>query len=154
MIAIGEADLIVLGPGSLYTSIIPNLLVKGIVDAIINANALKIYICNVMTQPGETDGYTASEHIRELFNHSGGNLFNYSLVNSMQVPPDILKRYTEDSAKPVEVDEARIQEMGVKLVHSQIIDTSKNYVRHDSDKLARELLRVFYIKAPTKRYGG
>jgi len=151
--AIEEADMIVLGPGSLYTSIIPNILVKKVADAIVNSRALKLYICNVMTQPGETDDYTVSDHIEELFKHSGKKLFNYSLVNSRPVPQDVLKRYIDDGAKPVEVDEARIAELGVKLMHTQSIDTSNNYVRHDPDKLAREILRVFYIKAPTKRYG-
>ena len=151
--AIEEADLILLGPGSLYTSIIPNLLINGVADAIISSNALKLYICNVMTQPGETDGYTVSDHIRELFNHSEGVLFDYSLVNSKPVAQDILKRYIDDGAEPVEVDEIKVLELGVKLVHTQTVDTSNNFVRHDPDRLAREILRVFYIKAPTKRYG-
>jgi len=151
--AIEEADFIVLGPGSLYTSIIPNLLVKGVVDAIVRSDALKLYVCNVMTQPGETDGYPVSEHIRELFNHSGGKLFDYSLVNSKPVPKDVLKRYIEDSAEPVAVDDDRVHELGVELVRTPIIEISNNYVRHEPNKLAREILRVFYEKAPTKRYG-
>jgi len=151
--AIAEADLVVLGPGSLYTSIIPNLLINGVVDAIINSRALKLYVCNIMTQPGETDGYTTSDHIQELFNHCGKKLFDHSLVNSKPVPQDVLKRYIDDGAKPVEVDEGQVLELGVKLMHSQVADTSNNYVRHDPDKLAREILRVFYIKAPTRRYG-
>ena len=89
--AIEEANLIILGPGSLYTSIIPNLLINGIVDAILNSDAMKLYICNVMTQPGETDGYSVSEHIQELFYHAGGKIFDYSLVNSKPVPQEILK---------------------------------------------------------------
>jgi len=151
--AIEEADLILLGPGSLYTSIIPNLLIKGVVEAISNSKALKLYVCNIMTQPGETDGYTVSDHIRELFNHSKGTLFNYCLINSKPVPQEVLKRYIDDGAEPVEVDEVKVNELGVKLVHTQTADTSNNLVRHDPDKLAREILRVFYIKAPTKRYG-
>jgi len=151
--AIEEADLVVLGPGSLYTSIIPNLLLNGIVDAIINSRALKLYVCNVMTQPGETDGYTVSEHIRELFNRSGKKLFNYCLVNNKQIPPDILKRYIEDGAKLVEVDESRVLELGVKLMSTQTADISNKFIRHDPDRLAREILRIFYIKAPTRRYG-
>ena len=151
--AIEEADLIILGPGSLYTSIIPNLLVKGIVDAILCSDALKLFICNVMTEPGETDGYTASEHIRELFNHSGGKLFEYSLVNSKSVPQDILDRYIEDGAAPVQEDEELLCDLGVEIIHAPIVEVSGNWVRHDSDKLTREILRVFYEKAPTRRYG-
>ena len=151
--AIEEADLIILGPGSLYTSIIPNLLVDGIVNAIINSDALKLYICNVMTQPGETDGYTVSEHIHELFNHSGGKLFEYSLVNSMSVPQDILDRYIDDGAEPVREDEESLGDLGVEIIHTPIIEISGNWVRHDSGKLAREIMRVFYDKAPTRLYG-
>jgi len=151
--AIEEADFIVLGPGSLYTSIIPNLLVQGIVDTILCSEALKLYVCNVMTQPGETDGYTVGEHIQELFSHSGGKLFDYCLVNSMPVPPEVLKRYIDDGAEPVEVDEDCVRELGVEIVRSPIIEINNDYVRHEPKKLAREILRVFYEKAPTKRYG-
>jgi len=151
--AIERADFIVFGPGSLYTSVIPNLLVDGVVDAILFSDAVKLYICNVMTQPGETDGYTVSEHIRELFNHSGEKLFDYILVNSKPVPQDVLKRYIDDSAKPVEIDENRVHELGVEIVRTPFIEISNNYVRHEPNNLAREILRVFYEKAPTKRYG-
>ena len=151
--AIGDADFIILGPGSLYTSIIPNLLVKGIVEAIVRSDALKLYACNVMTQPGETDGYTASEHIRELFNHSGRKLFKYCLVNNMPVPQRVLKRYTEDGAEPVKIDEENVKDLGVEIVRTPLVDISNSLVRHDPNRLAREILRVFYAKAPTKRYG-
>jgi len=153
MNAIEDADLIILGPGSLYTSIIPNLLVNGIVDAILNSDALKLYICNVMTEPGETDGYTVSEHISELFNHTGGKLFEYGLVNSKPVPQDILNRYIEDGAEPVREDEEILCDLGVEIIHTPIIEISGNWVRHDPDKLTREILRVFYEKAPTRLYG-
>ena len=151
--AIEEADLIILGPGSLYTSLIPNLLVYGIVEAILNSDAMKLYICNVMTQPGETDEYTVSEHIRELFKHSGGKLFDYSLVNSKPVPQEILNRYIEDGAEPVREDEDVLCGLGVEIIHSPIIEISGNWVRHNSNKLAKEILRVFYEKAPTRLYG-
>ena len=151
--AIHEADLIVLGPGSLYTSVIPNLLVDGVVDAILNSDALKLYVCNAMTQPGETDGYTVSDHISELLDHAGGRLFDYSLVNDLPVPQDVLTRYIEDGAEPVEFDEARVNEMGVEVIQLPIIEIFNNYIRHDSDLLASRLLSVFYEKAPTKLYG-
>ena len=88
--AIREAEMVVLAPGSLYTSIIPNLLVDGIVEAIRESRALKIYVCNVMTQEGETEGYTASDHIRALFNHSCPGLFDLCLVNDAPIPPSVI----------------------------------------------------------------
>jgi len=151
--AIDEANLIVLGPGSLYTSIIPNLLVNGIVDAILRSDALKLYVCNIMTQPGETDGYSVTEHIRELFTHAGGKLVDYSLVNSKPIPREILKRYIEDGAEPVLDDEESTPDIGVDIIHSPTIDVNSILVRHDSNKLAREILRIFYEKAPTRLYG-
>jgi len=151
--ALEDADLIILGPGSLYTSIIPNLLVGGITDAILNSDAQKLYVCNVMTQPGETDGYTVCEHIRELFKHSGEKLFEYSLVNSKAVSQDVLNRYIEDGAEPVREDEEFLCDLGVELIHAPIVEIRGNLIRHDSDKLAREILRVFYEKAPTRLYG-
>jgi len=151
--AIDEADLIVLGPGSLYTSIIPNLLIGGVVEALQKSDALKLYVCNIMTQPGETDGYSVSEHIREMFNHSGAKLFDYCLINSNPVPDELLKRYAEDGAELVTADEENVRDLGVEIVKAPIMEKNKYLVRHDSDVLAREILRVFHKKAPTKRYG-
>ena len=151
--AIEEADLIVLGPGSLYTSIIPNLLVRGVVDALQSSDALKLYVCNVMTQPGETDDYSVSEHIREIFEHAGGKLFEYSLVNNKPVSDEVLRRYIEDGAKPVREDEELVRELGVEMISAPTMASESNLVRHDSSKLAREILRIFYATAPTKLYG-
>jgi uncharacterized cofD-like protein len=91
--SIKEAEIIVLGPGSLYTSIIPNLLIKQITDSIVVSRAIKVYVCNVMTQPGETDGYTASMHVKSLIEHSHPRIIDYCVVNSGKIPPDIQKRY-------------------------------------------------------------
>ena len=151
--AIEEADLIVLGPGSLYTSIIPNLLVRGVVDALQSSDALKLYVCNVMTQPGETDDYSVSEHIREIFEHAGGKLFEYSLVNNKPVSDEVLRRYIEDGAEPVREDEELVRELGVEMISAPTMASESNLVRHDSSKLAREILRIFYATAPTKLYG-
>jgi len=151
--AIEDANLIILGPGSLYTSIIPNLLIGGIVDAVQNSDALKLYVCNIMTQPGETDGYSVCEHIKELFTHAGGKLFDYSLVNSKPVPGDILKRYIDDGAEEVRDDADLLQETGVEVIRTPVFDTNSILVRHDPNKLAREIMRVFHEKAPTRLYG-
>ena len=151
--AIENANMIIMGPGSLYTSIIPNLLISGITKAIKCSDAVKIYICNVMTQPGETDEYSVAEHINELLNHAEGELFDYCLVNSKPIPPDILKRYVDDGAEPVWGDKEIGQIPGIEIIYSPIIEFRENLIRHDSDKLAKELLRIFYEKAPTRLYG-
>ena len=138
--AIHEADVIVLGPGSLYTSIIPNLLVDGIVDAIRESSALKIYVCNIMTQEGETEGYTASDHIAALFQHSVQGLFRLCLVNSSPIPQDAAKRYAEEGAELLRYDAERCATLGVELVSRPIATVQDGYVRHHPDRLAQELI--------------
>ena len=138
--AIQEADMIVLGPGSLYTSIIPNLLVDGIVDAIRASSALKIYVCNVMTQEGETEGYTASDHIAALFKHSVPGLFHLSLVYSSPIPEDAAARYAQEGAELLRYDADRCAALGVELVSRPIATVQDGYVRHHPDKLAQELI--------------
>ena len=151
--AINAADMIILGPGSLYTSIIPNLLVRGIADAISRSDAVKLYVCNVMTQPGETDGYLASEHIKEIFDHAGSKQFDYCLVNSEPASPGVLERYRMRGSEPVGTDEEAILGLGVEIHKAPIAARHNNLARHDQDKLAREILRIFIEKAPTKTYG-
>ena len=138
--AIQEADMIVLGPGSLYTSIIPNLLVDGIVDAIRKSSALKIYVCNVMTQEGETEGYTASDHIAALFQHSAQGLFHLSLVNSSPIPAEAAGRYAQEGAELLRYDADRCAALGVELVSRPIVMVQDGYVRHHPGKLAQELI--------------
>ena len=150
--AIESADMIVIGPGSLYTSIIPNLLVNGIVDAISRSDAIKLYVCNIMTQPGETEGYSASEHINALLVHAGGKLFDCCIVNSEFAPLHIFERYIKSGAEPVTVDEDAVNELGVEMIRAPVAADKGDLARHDPVRLAAELMRVFNIKAPTKRY--
>ena len=140
--AIREADMIVLGPGSLYTSIIPNLLVDGIVEAIPQSDALKVYVANVMTQEGETEGYTASDHIAAIFQHSTPGLFDLCLTNSSPVPPDVAARYAQEGAEPLRYDAGRCAALGVELVSRPIAAVENGYVRHQSENLARELIQL------------
>ena len=140
--AIQEADILVLGPGSLYTSIIPNLLVDGIVEAIHSSDALKIYVANVMTQEGETEGYTVSDHIQALFKHSTPDLFDLCLVNSAQIPEEIARRYAEEGAELLHCDAEECSALGVEVVLRPISMVDQGYVRHDPDLLARELLQL------------
>ena len=138
--AIRRAEVILLGPGSLYTSVIPNLLVDGIVEAIQKSQALKIYVCNVMTQEGETEGYTASDHISALFQHSADRLFRLCLVNSSPIPQDVAARYAEEGAELLRYDTERCAALGVELVSRPIATVQDGYVRHHPDKLAQELI--------------
>ena len=142
MVAIREADMIVLGPGSLYTSIIPNLLVDGIVEAIRSSDARKVYVCNVMTQEGETEGYTASDHIAAIFQHSAPGLFDLCLTNSQPIPADVAARYAQEGAEPLRYDAGRCAALGVELVSRPIATVENGYVRHQSENLARELIQL------------
>ncbi|MDD3346493.1 gluconeogenesis factor YvcK family protein [Oscillibacter sp.] len=138
--AIQEADMIVLGPGSLYTSIIPNLLVDGISEAIADSDALKIYICNIMTQEGETEGYTVSDHIAALFHHSAQGLFNLCLANSSPIPKGVAARYAQEGAAPLFCDVENCAALGVEVVKRPIATVDNGFVRHDPGHLARELV--------------
>ena len=140
--AIYEADLIILGPGSLYTSVIPNLLVKGIVEAISKSRAITLYACNVMTQPGETDGYKASNHIEAIKKHAPGIRIDYCLVNDEIPSPSILKKYKLEGADPVKADVIKIEEIGPRPITASLISET-NLVRHDSDKLAARIMKMF-----------
>ena len=140
--AIREAELIALGPGSLYTSIIPNLLVGGVADAIIQSDSVKVYVGNVMTQEGETEGYTAADHIRAVFLHSRSNLFDLCLVNDSPIPEEIRERYAQEGAEPLRVDDSACAALGVELVRRPVSRIEKGYVRHDPDLLARALIEI------------
>ena len=140
--AIARADLILIGPGSLYTSIIPNLLVDGIVEAIRESRALKIYVCNVMTQEGETEGYTASDHIRALFNHSCPGLFDLCLVNDAPIPPSVMRGYTREGAEPILCDRDACEALGVEVITRPVSTVENGLVRHNPGHLAWELVRL------------
>jgi len=134
--AIKEAQIIVLGPGSLYTSIIPNLLIKEITDTIVASGAIKVYVCNVMTQPGETDGYRASDHVKQLINHSHPRIFDYCILNSGEIPKEMLKRYEEQNSYSVVNDRENIENMGYRVVGEDFV-ISDDVIRHDPLKLAK-----------------
>jgi uncharacterized cofD-like protein len=140
--AIKEAQVIVLGPGSLYTSIIPNLLIKGIMDAIVSSGAIKIYVCNIMTQPGETDGYSVSEHIKMLTSHCHPRIFDYCIVNTGKISQEILKRYKLENSYPVDNDTVNIERMGYRIVEDDFVVISEGVVRHDFSKLAKIILGI------------
>jgi uncharacterized cofD-like protein len=148
--AIKEADIIILGPGSLYTSVIPNLLVGEIADAIRQSTAMTVYICNAMTQPGETDGYSASDHVKAIMNHAGAGLIDMVVVNTEPIPDKTLERYAEEGGYPVTADLDKLRALGVTPLTAEII-INANVIRHDPRKLAMiidDLARSHEIGAP------
>jgi uncharacterized cofD-like protein len=138
--AIKEAQIIVLGPGSLYTSLIPNLLIKEITQAIVASEAIKVYVCNVMTQPGETDGYSVADHIKALLQHSHEQILDYCIVNNGEVPGEVLKRYSHDNSLLVVNDRKKIESLGVRVVEEDFSMITDGVVRHDPEKLAKIIL--------------
>jgi uncharacterized cofD-like protein len=139
--AIARADLITLGPGSLYTSVIPNLLVEGISAAIRRSPALKAYFVNLMWQPGETEHFSASDHIRAIQKHAGGKLIDCAILNIAPIQMAVRKRYERQRALPVENDLDRISKMGVRVVSGKLLQESKK-VRHDPEQTATVAMRL------------
>ena len=148
--AIAQADLIILGPGSLFTSVIPNLLVKGIVDAIEASHAKKIYVCNIMTQPGETDEYSVASHVNALLNHAGGKkIIDAVLVNNI-LPANISPGYAKTGSIPVRLDMENVTPIGIEVVSQKLIQENKEgLVRHSSNRVARAVY-YWYRKAMRK----
>ncbi|TMI81586.1 MAG: YvcK family protein [Bacillati bacterium ANGP1] len=146
--AIAEADLVILGPGSLYTSVVPNLLVYGVVKALRRSHALKVYVCNVMTQHGETRGFRASDHARVLLQQGGRGLFDYVLVNTRRPRnQELLARYAREGGEPVEPDIDAIRALGVRPVAEDVI-SEEELVRHDPRKIATVLLQLLATVSP------
>lgn len=148
--AIREANLIVLGPGSLYTSVIPNLLVKGVADAICQSKALKIYIGNIMTQDGETEGMTLSDHVKALLEHSGPGLIDLCVANSAPVDPALIRRYKAEDAEPMIVDREQIEALGVEVVERPMISEASRYARHSPERLGEITMELYEERADTK----
>ena len=140
--AILEADIVVLGPGSLYTSIIPNLLVDGVCDALLKTKAIIVYVCNVMTQPCETEGYSLSDHIRAIEKHSQKGIIDFCVVNTAPIPDDLRDRYRQDGAELVDVDYEAVQKMGIEVITGDFKAVNNNYVRHDPNKLAKKIIEL------------
>ncbi|MDI9475720.1 MAG: gluconeogenesis factor YvcK family protein [Natronincolaceae bacterium] len=168
--AIDNADLVLLGPGSLYTSIIPNLLVKNIKESLNRTEALKIYVSNVMTQPGETDNYTVYEHVDALLRHWLDASIDYVVANTGKISDVIGKKYGTEGAEVIRLtqeDKEKLRAKGIKLVAEDLIDIKEDYVRHDAVKLSKiiidlvlqwkvandrnRIIDYFYIRETMKR---
>jgi len=141
--AIAEADLILLGPGSLYTSVIPNLLVDGVAEAIARARAQTFYICNIMTQDGETEGYTAADHLEALLRHGSEGMVDLCIANSAPLGDALLDRYREEDAAPLVVDRERIRALGIDVAERPLAAADGAFARHDPELLARAILELY-----------
>jgi uncharacterized cofD-like protein len=137
--AIREADLVSLGPGSLFTSVIPNLLVKGIPQAIRRSGAVKVYVVNLMWQPGETMGFSAADHVEAIVKHAGKGLLDTVVVNTRKISEPLKRKYAREKARPVELDLSRLRALGLTVVAADLAEQSEK-VRHDPDALAGVLL--------------
>jgi uncharacterized cofD-like protein len=137
--AIECAELVVIGPGSLYTSVLPNLLVKGIHDALEKLNRPKVYICNLMTQPGETDHFNASQHLQVIEQHVGKKVINTVVVNNGYIPLFIREKYLKEGAVPVEPSVSQLKTMGYDVIEGAYSQVDK-YLRHHTDQLSETLM--------------
>lgn len=148
--AIQRAEVIILGPGSLYTSVIPNLLVDGVAEAVQDSHALKIYICNIMTQDGETEGMSAADHVAALLEHGGPGLVDLCLCNSAPISAPLLERYSAEDAEPMWVDRRQVELLGAEVVFRPLVDDESNYARHSGVKVAQAVLDLYHQRADTK----
>ena len=151
--AIEEADYIIMGPGSLYTSIIPNLVISKVSEKIRESNAKKIYVCNVMTQHGETDNYTVSDHIVAINKHVEENIFDLVIANSREFDDSILSKYHKEKQEPVKIDHEKIDALGIKLIKNNDVGiVDNNTIRHNADKVSELIYDYIIDDKPTMIY--
>lgn len=141
--AIENADLIIMGPGSLYTSILPNLLIQDIYNAVLNSDAYKVYVLNVMTQPGETDGFSAWDHLKVLIEHTDPRIVDACFANVEKIPQEMVYKYEEQRAQPVVLDLDKIREKGYEVIEGNILQPG-GQVRHNPEELARLIFDHYF----------
>lgn len=140
--AIQKADAIILGPGSLYTNVIPNLLIKNVSKSIRDSKAFKIYIPNIMTQPGHTDDYNVSDHIDAIIEHAGNKIIDYCICDNGDIIPEFIRKYNKEGSNLVEVDSQNLKGKGIKLIRADISCVEGEYIRHDADALAKTIIEL------------
>ena len=150
MAALDRADLILLGPGSLYTSILPNLLIPGIRQALAKSRAQVVLLLNLMTQPGETDRMMGIDHLNALVRHAGEGIIDAVLVNATEIPAPLIAHYAETGSEPVAVDRAVLEAMGVEVHEADLLAADGDLIRHDSGKLAAAVLEMTGREAPLR----
>jgi uncharacterized cofD-like protein len=145
MNAIQHANVILVGPGSLYTSVIPNLLVSGVANAIARSKAARVFIPNLMTQPGETDGMSTTDHIRAIYQHTGCRLFDWVVINQHKISPRVAKRYRAQGSVPVVNDARELSQLGLRCISGDLLE-EHGVIRHNSARLARLLVKTFLVQ--------
>lgn len=140
--AIKNADSIIIGPGSLYTNVIPNLLVNGVSKAIKDSRALKIYVSNIMTEPGQTDNYSLSEHIDAIFEHAGQNIIDYCIYDSGEIVPEYIKKYNMQGSETVEQDIIKVKNKGIQLIRRDLAYIKDEAIRHNPDEVGRAIIEI------------
>ena len=140
--SIKEADAIILGPGALYTEVIPNLLIRNVAKTIRESKAYKIYVSNIMTQSGHTDDYTLSDHIKAITEHAGSNIINYCICDNGDIIPEILRKYNKAGASLVEIDKQNIK--GINIIRADVSQIEGEYIRHDSDEIAKQIIEIIF----------
>ncbi|WP_077330245.1 gluconeogenesis factor YvcK family protein [Virgibacillus siamensis] len=144
--AIEKADLVVIAPGSLYTSILSNLIIPQVDEALQETNGKVVYVCNVMTQAGETTGYTASDHVQAICDHVGNDAVDSIIVHNEPISKNVRDVYAEENAEPVIYDTDRLLEMGLQIIEGDIINHSRTTLRHDTHKIAKLLYSIIESK--------
>lgn len=152
LFAIENADCIIMGPGSLYTSVLPNLIIERISESIKNSKALKIYVSNIMTQPGETDGYKLSNHINAILDHCGEGLFDFAIANDGIIPEEYFIKYKNDGQDMVEIDKDNIPE-SIEIITEDLVQIKNGLLRHDTERLAIVIMKLIlkYVMPINKR---
>ena len=140
--AIEEADAVIIGPGNLYTNVIPNLLVKGVARAIKNCKGFKIYISNIMTDPGQTADYALSDHVKAIVDHVGEGVVDYCIYDTGEIVPEIIRKYNEDGADLVEQDTSKAKELGVHLMKRDLATVDGEFIRHNPDAIAASIIEL------------
>jgi uncharacterized cofD-like protein len=147
--AINQANLILIGPGSLYTSILPNLLVSGVADAIANSSATRVYLSNLMTQPGETDGYSLADHVRVIYAHTRCKFIDWVVASNQPISPEVARRYSKLGAEPVRVDIQDLQRTNVRCLLDNLLE-EHGMVRHNAERLSQLLIEEFVVRRPPR----
>ncbi len=140
--AIREADAIIIGPGSLYTNVIPNLLVKGVAKAIKDSKAFKVYVSNLMTEPGQTDAYTLSDHIKAIIDHAGKGIIEYCIYDTGELVPEYIRKYNMQGQDLVEIDSTKTKALGANLMQREISYVQDGYIRHNPDAIAASIIQL------------
>ena len=148
--AIRQANLILIGPGSLYTSILPNLLVSGVAEAIEKSSATRVFVANLMTQPGETEGLSLADHVRVIFAHTKRKMIDWAVANNQNVSPEVARRYRRRGAQPVRLDLPDLQSMGVRCLLDNLLE-EHGVVRHNASRLSQLLIEEFVERRPSRR---